>query len=248
MNIKQADKRPERSFAGRLEVKKAVATEGAAAVVPADGTFATIASAFNEPHPTSAYYWLPPDWMDVIDPGAFNRTLADKKKSGGRVQMYWNHDRSQKPIGKWDSISVGKDGLEAKGHFLLKTALGAEIYELVLGDAVYGCSIGFEPVEYELDEKKKVRTLTDIELIEISPVDIPGDPGALITDVKAKFDPTNIREIEDALREAGFSREEAKRILAGGFKALTSPRDADEEKDQRTQQAFEKLMKTLTGK
>lgn len=222
-------RRAERSFAGRVEVKKlAPAADGSISPVKADGSFSTIASVFNRPHPTSSWalMWEDGDWQDVVATGAFDRTLSEKK-NGNQVQMYWNHNRYLDPIGKWQSITVGKEGLMAEGLLALKIELGAKVYELMLLDAVFGSSIGFYPVLSELDEKKKIRTLTDIELFEISPVDIPGDPLAVITDVKKKFDPTNIREIEAALRDAGFSANEAKRLLAGGFKTLTAQRDAD---------------------
>ena len=48
------------------------------------------------------------------------------------------------------------------------------------------------------------------------------------TDGKATPDPKNIRLLEMVLREAGLSREEAKAVLARGFKAALGPRDADE--------------------
>jgi phage head maturation protease len=54
-----------------------------------------------------------------------------------------------------------------------------------------GLSIGFEVTKAELDEKKKLRTITDVELYEISPVSIPAIAGARVQDVKSR-DPKNI--------------------------------------------------------
>lgn len=238
-----AERRPERCFvSARIETKLAgVGADGAAAV--ADGTFSAYASVFNEPHGTSAW-WLDSDYMDIVKPGAFKRTLAEHKSRGSMPAMFWSHDMGGLPIGAWTSCVEDKTGLAVEGLIATKTTLGADIYQLMIVKAIPATSIGFVAVEYEIDEKAKTRTLNDLDLHEISPVAIPGDPGAQIGDVK-KFDPTNIREIEAALRDAGFSATEAKRILAGGFKALTGQRDVDEAKAKREQQAFAKLMQTL---
>lgn len=244
--------RSERCFAGRIEVKKAApAADGSVSTVKADGSFSTIASVFNQPHPTSSWELLydSGDWMDVVAPGAFDRTLSEKK-DGNRVQMYWNHNRYLDPIGKWQSITVGKEGLMADGLLATKIELGAKVYELMLMDAVFGSSIGFYAMKSELDEKKKIRTLTDIELLEISPVDIPGDPLAVITDVKRggkPFNPNDIRDIEKRLRDGGASQTEAKAAIAY-LKTLADQRDADNDKAKQLQQAFSNARLILTGK
>jgi hypothetical protein len=63
------------------------------------------------------------------------------------------------------------------------------------------------------------RTLQEVELMEVSLVTFPANPKALIGSVKsgAGLGP---RDAEKALREAGFSSNEAKAILAKGFGAL----------------------------
>jgi hypothetical protein len=49
---------------------------------------------------------------------------------------------------------------------------------------------------------------------------------ARLLGVKSK--PNNVRELEAVLRDAGYSRNEAKGICAKGYKALDSEREADD--------------------
>lgn len=171
---------PERGVMyGRIEVKAAAASDGADA-----GTFTAYASLFDEPHGTSAY-WLGPDYMDIVKPGAFDRSLAEHKKRGTMPALLWQHDMDR-PLGAWISVAPDKKGLLVEGRLAIKTQFGADTWELMKVGAIPATSIGFLPVEYEIDEKAKTRSLIDVDLLEISPVSIPGDPGALISDVKAK--------------------------------------------------------------
>jgi phage head maturation protease len=109
---------------------------------------------------------------------------------------------------------VDDKGLALEGQLALKTTLGAESYELMQIGAFDGLSIGFEVRKAEIDEEKKLRTITDVELYEISPVSIPAIAGARVQDVKS-LDMNNIfRDFEKRLRDAGRSRTEAKAAVA----------------------------------
>jgi HK97 family phage prohead protease len=220
---KKADNRPERSFAsGRIEIKKAAGAEAAAGA----GTFTGFGIRFNEPHPTSSWM-LPQDWMDVVKPGAFSKTLEQHARRGSRPAMLWMHDMYD-PIGVWDSIQETKEGLVTDGSLCIDVEEIADRYKLMRQGAVAGESIGFIPTVVELDEKARERSILEVDLFEISVVTVPGDAGALIGDVKS-YDPTNIRDWEARLRDVGkLSSTEAKRLLAGGFKALAGQRDADD--------------------
>ena len=93
--------------------------------------------------------------------------------------------------------------------------------------AIDGLSIGYVARQWEPGGKpdEPRRRLKRIELIEISPVTFPANARARVEQVKGVPD---IRLAERALREAGFSRTQAKTVLAEGFSALPL-RDAEGE-------------------
>ena len=69
-----------------------------------------------------------------------------------------------------------------------------------------------------------MRRLLEVELHEISLVTFPMLTSAMVTAVKSI---ETIRDFETTLRDAGFSRTEAKAIAANGFKGLANHRDDD---------------------
>lgn len=170
---------------------------------------------------------------DVIEPGAFGAYLADVE--GGK--QYWPAMLSQHggigltaedmtPVGVWHSLAEDGKGLLTEGEFA-ETARGTELYKLAKmkpRPAINGLSIGYiaKEVEHRSRPEDPRRRLKRIDLIEISPVTFPMNRKARIESVKSGL---SITSAEAALRDAGFSRREAKAIVAGGFKALSSQRD-----------------------
>lgn len=172
---------------------------------------------------------------DLIEPGAFSQFLADVKNG----QQYWPAMLSQHggmgltaedmtPVGIWHNLAEDGKGLLSDGEFA-DTARGTELYKLAKMSprpALNGLSIGYvakESIPRSRPEDPR-RRLKRIDLIEISPVTFPMNRKARIESVKGGL---SITAAEVALRDAGFSRREAKAILADGFKGLTAgPRDA----------------------
>jgi HK97 family phage prohead protease len=191
-----------------------------------EGSIEGYGAVFNDPHPTSSW-WLDDDWQDVIAPGAFTETLADHAARGTKPVMLYMHQRGNVP-GAWSSFAQDMNGLKVSGQISpnAKTPSGAGVYELAKMGAISGLSIGFNVLRCELDEETKVRTLTGLDLNELSIVDVPAGPSARITDVKVSKNP---RFLEQLLRDAGVSRREAKVMLS----ALRDAEADDEDDDQR---------------
>jgi HK97 family phage prohead protease len=192
--------RPERSVLfGRIEIKKAGEGEGEAP----EGSFGGYATLFDVAHPTSAWQ-LPPDWMDVLAPGCFARTMAEHKRLGTMPALLWQHDMND-PIGAWSEMLEDDVGLRGSAQLCVDGSVpnGSRAYSLMKMGGIRGLSIGFSPAKATLDEKNKTRTILDTDLYETSVVTIPAVPGALVDDVKRRFDPRNPREMEAALRDAG---------------------------------------------
>ena len=173
---------------------------------------------------------------DVIAPGAFASYLADAK-SGKQPwpAMLAQHGGygmgadDMTPVGVWTSLSEDGTGLAVEGKFA-DTPRGRELYTLMKMSprpAIDGLSIGyiakaFEPRSKPEDPRRK---LTQIDLMEISPVTFPANRLARVASVKSLEDLSSMTDIEDYLREAGgFSRNEAKGLIARIKSA--SPRDA----------------------
>lgn len=170
---------------------------------------------------------------DVIQKGAFRDTLKEAKKSGNWPAMLMQHGgwgmgaEDMMPVGIWTSMEEDDIGLKIEGK-LADTTRGREAYGLLKMSprpAITGLSIGYMAKEFILGTKpdEPRRTLKKIDLLEVSLVTFPANDLARVESVKSGLD---IRIAEQALRDAGFSRSEAKAILAHGFKSMP-PRDAD---------------------
>jgi HK97 family phage prohead protease len=151
---------------------------------------------------------------DIIAPGAFSRTL---KAPTQKVRpMLWMHKPDQ-VIGRWDSMKESDEGLVVKG-ILADTDLGNEIHTLLKMEAVRGLSIGYEVNDYGYD-KSGARILKEIDLWEVSVVSMPMNPLATIQHVKSRLSAAGEyvqtdREFEKTLRDVGYSKSAARRMVA----------------------------------
>lgn len=160
---------------------------------------------------------------DVVLPGAFLGSLA--ARPADRVKMFYMHD-PDKPIGKWLEIREDGRGLYVKGKILTTIEKGREVYEMLREGLLDGLSIGYRTLDDEFDRTQGVRRLKTVDLREISVVTFPMLESATVSLVKGEALPTE-REFERFLmRDAGFSAQQAKAIIAGGYKAIKTERDA----------------------
>jgi hypothetical protein len=84
-----------------------------------------------------------------------------------------------------------------------------------------GLSIGFRTRKSKMDEETGVRTLTDVQLFEVSLVTFPANDPARVTDVRSAGDLPSEREFERWLTKAGsFSAREVETIISKGFRTL----------------------------
>lgn len=166
---------------------------------------------------------------DVIEPGAFAKSLAAHKAAGSKPLMLLEHGfGASLPIGVWDEMSEDGTGLVVKGR-LLDTTAGRDTYTAMKANAISGLSIGYRATEFEKRTKPEDprRRLKAVDLIEVSVVGLPANAQARVGQVKSR--PATIREFEELLRDvAGFSSAEAKRVASHGFKSLDAMRDAGE--------------------
>ncbi len=170
---------------------------------------------------------------DVIQKGAFTKSIAEAKTSGQWPAMLLQHGGwglsadDMMPAGLWTDLEEDDHGLKLAGK-MAPTQRGKDAYTLMKMDprpAITGLSIGYIPVKWKMrsnaDEPR--RTLEEVKLMEVSLVTFPANSKARIQSVKQEV---SIRTAERALRDAGFSQSEAKRIVSEGFKSSTH-RDDD---------------------
>ena len=94
---------------------------------------------------------------------------------------------------------------------------------------IVGPSIGFRTKSDAYDGRRRARIIKEADLLEISLVPFPMNESARVTGVKSLEDIKTIRDFEEALVNGTLpplSAKEAKALLAEGFKAIRSERDA----------------------
>ena len=147
-------------------------------------------------------------YSDIVAPGAFKATLAAHKAAGTMPAMLWQHD-ADKPIGVWTEMVEDEKGLRIKGQLAMETVKGKEAHALLKMGALNGLSIGFMSKEWAYDRDTEVRTLTAIDLWEVSLVTFPANEKARVTNVKSADEMATPKDAEKALRDAGFSKSDA---------------------------------------
>lgn len=181
---------------------------------------------------------------DIVAPGAFQKTLEEHRAAGTLPVMLWQHDTAQ-PIGVYTEMREDSRGLFVKGKLLTETAKGKEAHAFLKAKAIRGLSIGFMTRGYEWDETSQIRTVTDIDLWEVSLVTFPANRQAGVEAVKNNELATE-RDLEKFLRDAGMSKTEAKATIARFRSSILDRRDASEGIGK-SLGAAERLLQSIQG-
>lgn len=157
---------------------------------------------------------------DIVVPGAFKQSLATR----GLPRSLYQHNVKQVPSVIRHAEEDAK-GLLVRGEFIDST-LGRDVYAEVKSGGIDQFSIGYTVKKSRLDREKNARLLEQVDLFEVSWVTFPANDHARVTRVKQK--PADERALEEYLREAGYSRAEAKAVVAKGYKGLSARREAED--------------------
>lgn len=151
---------------------------------------------------------------EIVEPGAFAASLKAHARAKTMPMMLWQHDTWQ-PIGVWDEMEEDAKGLKCSGRLLLGVRQADEAHIMLKAGAIRGLSIGYRELAAEPDGNN--RRLKKLDLREVSIVSFPANDKATIQTVKSILDggelPT-VRQFEEHLRDAGFSRSLAAAIAA----------------------------------
>ena len=122
---------------------------------------------------------------DVVEPGAFTKTIEDIKRTGTKLKAYWTHMLTgvKSEIGYWVDFIQDQHGLFVKGFCDLGTDIGKLVHDLIKLQLVKGLSIGYSVVKAAKDGG--IRRLEEVTLHEISITPTPANPQATITNFKS---------------------------------------------------------------
>lgn len=179
-----------------------------------DGTFTGYGSVFS----------VVDKGRDVVEPGAFGESLKRWSASGRSVPTLWQH-KTDEPIGAWTNLKEDDHGLLGDSGLWLEDAPYARIaHKGMKTKTITGLSIGYRVKREEYDKKSGNNRLLELDLVEISVVTNPMNDDARVSSVKSMIEagklPT-VREFEDFLREAGFSKSQAAAVANGGLEKLS---------------------------
>jgi len=126
----------------------------------------------------ASLFGVPDGAGDIVQPGAFSRTL--RRRPPDKVRMLYQHSALE-PLGIWEDIKEDARGLYVRGRLVLDVARAFEVRALFSEGALNGLSIGFRTLRAH--KSGTYRLLTEIELWEISVVTFPLLAGSAVTAV-----------------------------------------------------------------
>lgn len=159
--------------------------------------------------------------------------------AGRPLPMYFQHNDQSMPVGQWDEFEFTDEGMIGRGMIYTNTTNGRDLYTIMKESPmmVGGVSVGAYADEYQMvDEmgnpvdsmdEEGYFSITKGGLAEVSIVMQPNNPMANINKLEFFRDDgsADLKVFEKALREVGFSRQDAKKA-ASVFGKATVKRDA----------------------
>lgn len=179
----------------------------------------------------AAVYGNIDDGLDIIEPGAGAKTIAER---GKRVKVLWMHDRT-KILGVPVELVEKQEGLYTATQFTMDSFWGKEIFSHIVNEApngaraVDGMSIGFSVVQATVDPDNFIRKIQEYKLYEYSYVDLGMNDRALVDSAKSSLmdfftDDDFERLIFGQVKAATpAQRGELRKALAAFTKAMQEP-------------------------
>jgi len=163
---------------------------------------------------------------DIIIKGAFANSIT---KSEGKVPIQLDHNYGIKENAGFGVSAMEDDnGLFVEGELNLEKEAGRDAYSTMKQaesvGAPLGMSIGYRTKDSEYDQDLGIRKLKEVDMGEYSITLFPMNPMAMVTTVKSVMDSDDTeqiskkkRELENILRDAGCSQNQAKKAISAVF-------------------------------
>jgi uncharacterized protein len=167
---------------------------------------------------------------DVVEYGAFTKSLNVWKSKGQLPQLLWYHN-SEEIIGEWTKMEEDEKGLYVEGKLWVngesKIERAVQAYNVLKANSVKGLSIGYRVMDKEIQENFDggvIRKLKEIDLLEVSIAPWAMNPQASVTGVKSMTDEEgnllSKRDVERILRDSGLSKRQAQAFIADGYEGI----------------------------
>jgi hypothetical protein len=154
--------------------------------------------------------------LDRTLDGAYQNSIDEHMKNGTMPKMFWMHKAYDLPVGVWLEMKEDQKGLWLKGR-LSDTTMGRDIEALAKDGALDSFSIGYYVAQEKWNQELHCNDLIELDIKEVSWVTYACNEESLLQDIKSKMDegdlPT-VRELEKFLRDNGFSKKQAERIVS----------------------------------
>lgn len=167
-----------------------------AAQMPSDGTVEGYAATFDRE---------PDSYGDVIAKGAFARTLTEWSQKEQPIPLLYGHNTTdpEMNIGRVTDAYEDERGLHVRAEFDADNPKAQYVRKLAKEGRLYQFSFAYsvrDAMETELEDGAKAYELRDLDLYEVSLVQIPANQHAVVTGIKSgrrnsKADADELRQI-----------------------------------------------------
>jgi HK97 family phage prohead protease len=170
-------------------------------------------------------------------PEAFMDWAGSFSKEGRPLPMFVNHAADSIPVGEWTSFEFDDAGMTAEGRIYTNTSAGSDLYNVMKESPSMfgGVSVGAYAEAYQMvnadgepDQGEEAYfQITKGGLREVSVVMYPNNPAAEVQRLEYFMadGSVDLRVLEDSLRDAGVSKQNAV-TAASVFKKVLEQRDA----------------------
>ena len=173
----------------------------------------------------STFDRVPDSVGDVVAPGAFDKTISNWKASGKPIPLLWGHDTDDPFSNIGAAIDYGTDerGLWFDAEFDADNEKAQYVRKLVKEGRVFQCSFAYavrDAAPVELESGMKANELRELDLFEISIVQIPANQNATVEEVKSDEPETkagrrNSAKDADELRSIGEMAAQIQNVVNG---------------------------------
>lgn len=158
----------------------------------------------------STYEKTPDSYGDIIEPGAFTKTIEARKETGHPFPLCFNHNFDN-VIGACNTMTEEEKGPYFEADFL-DTQLAQDVRKMVKSGAIYQFSFAYDVVKSRKPNEEETKNgvlnvLQEVDVFEVSVVTVPANQNAQVTDIKSVIETAvkagrrNSKSDEDTIKE-----------------------------------------------